>query len=134
MSTFDVQSIEIAAPFERVFAYIADPATLPEWAHAFKAVSNGRATLATANGVVQIGLTVDASREQGTIDWMLAFPDGSEAKAFSRAIRARADCTVYSFVLLPPPGPLEQLEGAFAQQREILREELATLRRLVESR
>jgi uncharacterized protein YndB with AHSA1/START domain len=36
MTTFDVQSIEIAAPFSMAFRYIADPANLPEWTHAFK--------------------------------------------------------------------------------------------------
>jgi hypothetical protein len=32
-------------------------------------------------------------------------------------------------VLLAPPGPLEQVEGALAQQSRSLREELATLQR-----
>lgn len=134
MKRFDVQSIEIQAPYDRVFAYIADPKRLPAWTHAFKAVSDGRATLATPNGTVEIELTVEASHERGTVDWTLAFPDGSVARAFSRVIAPSPDRTIYTFVLLPPPGPLEQLEGALAQQSEILREELATLRGWLESR
>jgi uncharacterized protein YndB with AHSA1/START domain len=43
MSTFDVQSVEIAAPFSTAFRYIADPANLPEWTHAFKRASENQA-------------------------------------------------------------------------------------------
>jgi RNA polymerase sigma factor (sigma-70 family) len=45
MRTFDVQSIEIQAPFESAFNYIADPRTLPEWAHAFASVNGRRAVI-----------------------------------------------------------------------------------------
>ncbi len=134
MKHFDVQSIEIRAPYDRVFEYLADPTRLPEWTHAFKAVADGRATLATPGGTVEIGLVVKASRECGTVDWALAFPDGSAARAFSRIVAASPERTVYSFVLLPPPVPLEQLEGALAQQSGVLRQELVTLRRRLEGR
>jgi hypothetical protein len=40
--------------------------------------------------------------------------------------------TVYTFVLLPPPVPLEQLEGALEQQSHTLKEELARLKTLLE--
>ena len=61
MRDFDVQSIEIAAPLEQAFRYVADPRTLPEWTHAFRSVSNGRATLATPKGSVEVGLDVRAA-------------------------------------------------------------------------
>ncbi len=134
MRHFDVQSVEIRAPYDRVFQYVADPKRLPEWTHAFKAVSGRRATLATPNGTVEIELGVKASRECGIVDWTLAFVDGSVARAFSRMIAPSSDRTIYSFVLLLPLVPLEQLEGELAQQSEILREELVTLRRRLESR
>lgn len=129
MRDFDVQAIEIGAPFDAVFRYIADPATLPEWTHAFRSVSAGRATLVTANGSVDVGLEVRASRESGTVDWIMTFPDGNVGRAFSRLVGIGADRTIYSFVLLAPPVPLERLEGALAQQAKILAEELATLRK-----
>jgi hypothetical protein len=47
MRDFDVQTVQIEAPFDVAFRYVADPGALPEWTHAFRAVSNGRATLAT---------------------------------------------------------------------------------------
>jgi uncharacterized protein YndB with AHSA1/START domain len=133
MATFDVQSIAIPAPYDRAFRYIADPRRLPEWTHAFEAVADGRATLVTGAGTVEVGLTVEASRERGTVDWTLAFPDGSVARAFSRLVPAGENRTVYSFVLLPPPGPLAELEGTLAEQSRILREELATLRARLEA-
>ncbi len=126
MRDFDVQTIEIEAPFDAAFRYIADPGTLPEWTHAFRAVSNGRATLTTPKGAVDIGLQVSASREAGTGDWTMTFPDGSVGRAFSRLVD-RGGRSLYSFVLLAPPVPLEQVEGALAEQSRTLREELKTL-------
>jgi hypothetical protein len=134
MDTFDVQSIAIQAPYDRAFRYVADRRRLPEWTHAFKAVADGQATLVTGAGSVQVGLTVETSSERGTIDWTLAFPDGSVARAFSRLVPAGANQIVYSFVLLPPPVPLAELEGTLAEQSRILREELAALRAHLETR
>ena len=50
----------------------------------------------------------------------MIFPDGTAAQAFSRLI-ATGDGAIYSFVLTPPPVPLEQLvEEARAGSREAL--------------
>src|SRR6266568_4146017 len=99
MRDFDVQTIDIGAPFDHVFRYVADPATLPEWTHAFRAVSDGRATLLTGRGSVDIGLEVRASREAGTVDWIMTFPDGSIGKAFSRLVGIGAGRTLYGLAL-----------------------------------
>jgi hypothetical protein len=128
MSTFDVQGIEISAPFSAAFRYIADPANLPEWTHAFKHVSEGHATMETPAGAVQVGLRVQASEPHGTIDWVITFPDGGVAKAASR-VTPHGDRSIYTFVLEAPPVPLERLEGALAEQSRILATELATLAR-----
>jgi len=128
MRDFDVQAIEIARPFERAFRYLADPMTLPEWTHAFRSVSGGRAVLETPKGAVEVGLEVKASLESGTVDWIMTFADGSVGRAYSRLVPLDHARTLYSFVLLAPPVPLEQLEGALAEQAKVLRRELATLR------
>ncbi len=128
MEDFDVQTVKLAAPFDEAFRYVADPQTLPEWTRAFRSVSDGRATLATPRGAVEVGLEVRASRETGTVDWIMTFPDGSVGRAFSRLVD-RGNRSLYSFILLAPPVPLEQVEGALAEQSRTLREELATLRR-----
>jgi hypothetical protein len=127
MKTFDVQSVGINSSFEKAFQYIADVHNLPEWTRAFKRVSDGKALLETHSGSVEIALEVNASRQQGTIDWIMRFPDGSVGTAYSRVVKAENNRCVYSFILLAPPGPLEQLEGKLQQQSQILKEELASL-------
>lgn len=128
MRTFDVQSIEIEAPFATAFRYIANPAHLPEWTHAFKSVADGQAIMTTPGGSVQVLLRVDASETHGTIDWTMTLPEGGVANAASRLI-PHGDRSIYTFVLKAPPAPLEQIEGALAEQSLILTTELATLAR-----
>ena len=127
MKTFDVQTVGINSSFDKAFRYIADVRNLPEWTSAFKSVSNGKALLETSDGAVEIELKVNASREQGTIDWMMHFPDGSLGAAYSRVVEAEKHRCVYTFILMAPPVPLEQLEGTLRQQSQILKEELAGL-------
>jgi hypothetical protein len=131
MKTFDVQSIAIDAPFEKVFGYIAETRNLPAWTSAFEAVFDGRASMRTPNGTVEVALTVKASAEAGTVDWIMKFPNGDTATACSRVVPAGKARSIYSFILLAPPVPLEQLEGALEQQSQTLREELAKLRAIL---
>lgn len=130
MKTFDVQSVELAAPFAKAFRYIADPANLPRWTHAFREVDADRAMMETPAGAVGVGLRVDASEPHGTVDWTITFPDGAVARAASRVI-PHGDRSIYTFVLEAPPVPLERLEGALAEQSGILTTELAALVRLL---
>lgn len=131
MKTFDVQSIEIHAPAGKCFEYIADAGNLPHWTSAFRAVSGCSARMETPQGAVDVELKVAADRESGAIDWTMIFPGGAVAQAFSRVI-AIGDHAIYSFVLTPPPAPLEQLEGALEQQSLTLKEELIRLRKILE--
>ena len=128
MRDFDVQAIELAGPLERAFQFVADPRTLPEWTHAFRSVAGGQALLATPKGSVEVGLEVRASLEWGTVDWIMTFPDGNVGRAFSRLVPLDHARTLYSFILLAPPVPLEQVEGALAEQAKVLTQELAALR------
>jgi hypothetical protein len=132
MKTFDVQGIDLRVPRDRAFAYIADPARLPAWTSAFASVAGGRAVLRTPSGEVEIALGVDASPDRGTVDWHMTFPDGSVASAYSRLVRTGREACVFSFVLTPPPVPLEQLEGALEAQSRTLAEELRKLKGLLE--
>jgi uncharacterized protein YndB with AHSA1/START domain len=133
MKLFDVQAIQIAAPFARVFDFIAEERNLPRWTSAFRHGGGGRALMETPSGSVEVGLRVNASREHGTIDWQMTFPDGVRATAYSRLVELEATHSAYSFVLTAPPVPLEQLEGALHQQARTLREELDRLRSLLEA-
>ncbi len=132
MKTHDVQSISIAKPRSEVFAYIANPANLPEWTNAFKSADTEHAELVTPNGSVPIQLETRASAEHGTIDWIMTFPDGSIGAAYSRVTEDAGDSAIYSFVLMAPPVPLEALEGALEEQKKTLATELVSLRKRLE--
>lgn len=132
MRNFDVQGIDLFVPREKAFSFIADPAQLPVWTNAFASVAKGRAVMRTPGGEVEIELCVQASAEHGTVDWRMTFPDGSVATAFSRVVEIDRRHCVYSFVLTPPPVPLEQLEGALEAQSRTLAEELLKVKRILE--
>lgn len=132
MKKFDVQAISLNVSQQQAFTFIADAMRLPEWAQAFSSVAGKRALMRTPNGEVEINLDVRASSETGTIDWYMIFPDGSTAVAYSRVIELNHDSCVYSFILTPPPVPLEQLEGALEMQSKTLTEELAKLKGILE--
>ena len=131
MKTFDLQGIAINAPFEKVFRYIADARNLPEWTSAFESISDGRASMRTPKGTVEVALTVKTSAEAGTVDWIMKFPNGDIASACSRVVPVGNASSIYSFILMAPPVPLEQLEGALEQQSRTLREELAKLSQIL---
>jgi hypothetical protein len=133
MKTFEVHGIEIAAPASAVFEFVRRPENLPKWAHAFKSADSRAAQLQTPSGAVGIGLTTSANADAGTIDWTMAFPDGSIGIAQSRVTATARDTSIYSFVLHAPPVPLEQIEGALEYQARTLRTELVTLKKLVEA-
>jgi hypothetical protein len=132
MKTHDVQSVSISRPPQVVFDFVADPANLPKWTHAFDRADVESADLATPAGAVAIKLRTLASSEQGTVDWEMIFPDGARAAAYSR-VTPDGDGSVYSFVLLAPPVPLEDLEGALKEQMGTLSKELADLKQYLET-
>jgi hypothetical protein len=132
MRMFDVQAVEIDASRGTVFEFLKDPANLPKWAHAFTSAHDGRAKLKTARGTVDVGLEVSADGECGTVDWRLAFPDGTVGLAQSRVTDTARGTCIYSFILHAPPVALELVEGALEAQRAILSSELATLKALME--
>jgi hypothetical protein len=131
MRSFDVQGIEIEVPWNKALELIADPEQLPRW-HAFASVSDGRAVMRTPRGEVRIDLGVRVSPEQGTVDWTMKFADGSVSTAYSRIVAAGKMRCIYSFILTPPPVPLEQLEGALEAQARTLTDELRRLKGVLE--
>lgn len=134
MKTFDVQSVGIRAPASRAFDFIADPSNLPRWASAFKRVDGDTALLETPQGAVTIKLATRAQRDAGAIDWRMTFPDGVTGVAFSRVTPDGEAASIYSFVLMAPPVPLEALEGALDAQRATLATELVRLKTILEAR
>jgi hypothetical protein len=133
MKNFDVQAIDIYRPANFVFDYVAQPANLPQWTHAFTRADATSADMATPNGALAIGLATSVDRQRGTIDWAMTMPDGSTGHAFSRVTPDGHERAIYSFVLMAPPVPLEMLEGALTAQIAILAEELVSLKANLEA-
>jgi hypothetical protein len=134
MKTFDVQGIELNVPRGEALAFIANPAQLPRWTSAFASVSPGQAVMRTPGGEVAVDLEVKTAPEQGTVDWRMTFPDQSVATAFSRLVETGRNRCVFSFVLTPPPVPLEQLEGTLQAQSRTLTKEMGKLKEILERR
>lgn len=133
MKTFDVQSVGIERPAMAVYQFLADPRNLPKWTNAFKRADETSAELATPNGAVPIQLKSFADARSATIDWEMTFPDGAVGTAYSRVTPDGEARSVYAFVLMAPPVPLEAIEGALGEQMQILAEELTTLKSLLEA-
>lgn len=132
MKVFDVQGIVLDVPRPRAFTYLASAENLPQWTSAFAKVFDGKALLRTPSGEVEIGLQTVTSRDAGTVDWLMDFPGNARATAFSRVVDLDAHRCVYSFVLLPPPVPLEAIEGALETQSRTLAKELKRLKTILE--
>ena len=132
MKNYDVQSIELNVSCQKAFDFIADPAQLPSWTQAFASIEPGRAVMKTPKGEVEVGLDVVSSPDYGTVDWHMTFPNGDVATAYSRLVENGKGQCIYSFILLPPPVPLEQLEGVLGAQSKTLAEELGKLKTILE--
>ena len=127
----DVQSVNIQTSTSKVFEYIANPANLSKWTGAFKEADEKSALLVTPMGELKIGLETKTNKELGTIDWYMTMPDGSIGVAYSRVVVGSDNNAIYSFVLIAPPVPLEQVEGALSAQIGQLREELQKLQTIL---
>jgi len=130
-NNFDVQSIGINLRSNLVYDFISNPENLPIWTNAFTNVNGTSAIMVTPMGELEIKLETVASKSLGTIDWIMTMPDGSVGNAFSR-VSKNGVTAIYSFVLLAPPVPLEQLEGALSEQKLILADELKSLKQILE--
>lgn len=130
---FDVQGVGINVNHEKAFDFIAKPENLPLWTKAFTKADNNSAIMTTPNGELSIEMETIVSKDLGTVDWIMTMPDGSIGKAFSR-ISENGNTTIYSFILLAPPVPLEQLEGALSAQKLLLADELIDLKNLLEEK
>lgn len=133
MKKYDLQGIDLNVPKSKAFSFIANANNLPKWTNAFASINQDKAVMQTPEGEVEIDLEVHESADLGTVDWRMTFPDQSIATAFSRITEVNKNQCVYSFVLMPPPVPLEEIEGALEAQSQILEEELRKLKKLLEN-
>lgn len=130
--SFSVQSVSIDSPVDKVFSFIANPSNLPLWTDAFKKADHNSALLVSPAGELQIGLETKSDKESGTIDWIMKLPDGGIGNAYSRVVKNANGRSIYSFILLAPPVPIEKLEGTLKEQEIILSKELKKLKQILE--
>ncbi|MBT33752.1 MAG: hypothetical protein CMO01_29155 [Thalassobius sp.] len=131
MRNHDVQSVNISAPSTKVFDFIANPSNLPKWTVAFKEADENSAMLITPKGELKIGLETKVDRLLGTIDWYMTMPDGTLGLAYSRVVDGPDNKAIYSFTLIAPPVPLEEVEGTLTAQIGQLKEELIKLQTIL---
>ena len=93
----ETRSISIAAPPAAVFAYVADPRNLPEWAPAFADfVRPDGAEWLVTSAVRELRIAVRASAEYGTVDLLRA--QDRRQGAFSRVVPS-GEGSAYLFTL-----------------------------------
>src|SRR5262245_21393988 len=91
-------TIEIQAPPDRAFAFLADAATLPVWAIGFaRAIEPDvdRWIVTLASGA-RLPLRIDADAATGVVDFVSLPAAGVEAPAHSRVV-AHGDASLYTF-------------------------------------
>ena len=124
-------AVTIEAPAAEVLEFVADPATLPQWAVGFaRAIrrEGDRWIVSTARGEVGVRYAVDTAL--GTVDFYLAPAPGVEFPAFSRVL-PNGDGTEYLFTQFQTPG---MSDHEFEGQVVALGEELQVLRSLLRAR
>jgi len=118
-------AVTIEAPAAEVLEFVANPASLPQWAVGFaRAIrrEGDRWIASTARGEVGVRYAVD--HDLGTVDFYLAPSPGVEFPAFSRVLR-NGDGAEYVFTQFQPDG---MSDHEFQGQIDALREELQVLR------
>ncbi|MFY0600697.1 MAG: SRPBCC family protein [Cyclobacteriaceae bacterium] len=130
---FDVQSVSINVNPDKVFEFLAEPTNVPKWAVGFSEVDGKTAIMETPSGKMKVGMEMICNKDLGTIDTLMTMPDGSTGKVFSRVTENDGGASsVFTFVLMAPPVPLEEIEGTLAQQKKQLAEELLILKSILE--
>ena len=128
----DTQAINIEAPIGRVFAMVADPMHLPDWAIGFAQSvaprTDGGWTVRTATG--EVGLTVASDEAWGTVDYHMEPTPGLAIVAWSRVVGDDRRC-VFIFTQVQTYGMPDQV---FDAQVEALRHELSVLKARLEVR
>lgn len=133
-NNFDVQSIGINAHPDKVFQFIAEPSNVPKWALGFSEVDGKTAFMETPAGKMKVGMTMESNSNLGTVDTTMTMPDNSVGMAYSRVLpNDGGETSIFSFVLMAPPVPLEEIEGTLEAQKKQLAEELQILKRILEA-
>jgi len=128
----DTRSIGISAAPGDVFAFVADPSNLPQWAVGFcRSIRRGqddRWLVTTASGEIPIRFESDPTA--GTIDFFFSVAPGLEAAAFSRVV-PNGDGAEYIFTQFQIDGMPSEV---FEAQVQALIGEMQVLRGVIHAR
>lgn len=83
----DTRTISIDASPQDVVAFVAEPRNLPRWAIGFaKSVRQDEGRWVVTTGQGEVGVTIDADEQSGTVDFRMEVGPAVEAVAYSRVL------------------------------------------------
>ena len=123
-------SVQIACPAAEAYRFIADPATMPQWAiqnvKSIRPVGQNRWKIQTPRGAGR--LIPRYEQEFGVLDHEFVDPKEGSWEVSARIVPAGAKDSVYMITLVKPPSMSEE---AFRQGMPLVEEELRTMRRIL---
>src|SRR5437667_7632174 len=127
----DTQTITIDAHLSKVFRFVSNPETLPQWARAFcQAIRPGGAAWLVSSPQGEVRVRYRTDEALGVVDFHLNPGPGLEALAASRVL-PNGDGAEYVFTQFQTPG---MPDDVFTGQVHPLREVLVILKPSLEGR
>jgi hypothetical protein len=124
-------SVQIACPAGDAYRFVADPATMPQWAtHNVKSIrplSQNEWEIQTPRGTGRLVPYYDQA--SGILDHEFVDPKEGSWQASARIVPAGAKDSVYIITLVKPPSMPEE---AFRQGMPLVEEELQTMKRILD--
>jgi hypothetical protein len=123
-------TVSIERPADRVYAYVRDPAHLPEWAAGLAAgIRRERGEWVADSPMGRVLVRFVPVNEYGVLDHDVVLPDGTTTTNPVRVLADGADSEVV-FTLRRQPGTTDE---AFAADADAITADLATLKRVLEA-
>lgn len=119
------ESVTLEAPFAKAFAYLSNPAHLPEWANVYcQHIERSSDEWIAQTVIGRLGIRYQCDRASGTIDIVSIMEPGMEDTAYTRLI-PNGTGSEFLFTFFRSDDMTDEI---FDSQRWGLREELRSLR------
>ena len=131
MTTTTTLTVQIARTWRDVYRFVADPATMPQWAihnvRAIRPLGGGAWEIETPRGA---GRLIPSFEEaHGILDHAFVDPREGRWDVPARVVPVGANACVYMITLAKPAAMPEE---AFAQGMTLVQEELQTMKKILE--
>jgi hypothetical protein len=124
-------TVQIACPAAEAYQFIADPATMPQWAihnvKAIRPVGRNEWEIQTPRGAGRLIPHFD--QRSGILDHEFVDPKEGSWEVSARIVSAGTKDSVYMITLVKPPSMPEE---AFRQGMPLVEEELQTMKRVLD--